>query len=158
MYAFTKPSTTRSMRKNKQKASRRVRENEYWDAWKQNWLSRRDCLQCTFRLWSDKDHLTLKEKYSNALWRPTRWVDITRNKKRAELSAWMKRELLHELKTLLRCLSIKDIALKFSNELDNRLDEEATQKRQRQQKQEQEEENYLHYLEWEEPSPRRRKK
>ena len=150
MYAFTKPFTTRSIRKNKQKASRRARENKYWEEWTKNWYFRHERLSITFRLWSNKN----KYKYN----KPTLWVDVAKGK-RASLPDFMRKINIYDLKKVLHCLSMRDIAWSIYNELINLSYEEYDQAaKTRQKKQKEEKMKYLEYLEWEEPSPRRKRK
>jgi hypothetical protein len=114
MFAFTKPTNmTRAMKKNKQKASSRAREREYWRQWNQNWDFRRNCLHNTFRLWSGKEKQLLSDVSG---WRPTRWVNVVKGP-RATIPDFVMRANLWCLKKTLHCLSMKDIAWDFYNEL-----------------------------------------
>ena len=114
MFAFTKPTNmTRAMKKNKQKASSRAREREYWRQWGENWDFRRNCLKLTFRLWSRKQRQLLSEETD---WRPLRWVDVARGP-RATIPDFIQSANVRSLKKTLRCHSMKDISWDFYNEL-----------------------------------------
>ena len=113
MFAFTKPTNmTRAMKKNKQKASSRAREREYWRQWNQNWDFRRNCLHNTFRLWSGKEKQLLSE-VSGVLGRVWTFRGRGLGPKGLDLQGARARCL----KKTLHCLSMKDIAWDFYNEL-----------------------------------------
>lgn len=113
MFSFTKPSTTRLMKKNKQKASRRTREKEYWEEWGRNWDLRRNRLRLTFRIWSAKEALTLAEKFIGL--HPL-WVDVAQGH-RKNISDFEMHSNIYNLKKVMNCLSMKDIAWDFYNEI-----------------------------------------
>ena len=154
MYAFTKPSNTRAMRKNKQKASRRKREKEYWDAWRQEWHLRRERLELTFRIWSQKEKHLLHEYPQHD---QCRWSDVVK-KTRATIPSWMISWNIYQLKKVMRCLSLKDISWDFYNELLVR-DQLAYEKKYQEQKNaEKEAKKYHDYIEWEISQTRRKRK
>lgn len=153
MFTFTKPTTTKSIRKNKQKASRRAREKEYWEEWRRNWDLRRNRLWLTFRIWSGKENLTLDEFPD---WRPTRWVDVAKGK-RATIPDFIMRSHIHNLKKVMHCLSLKDIAFDFYNEIIEWGHKEYEKKKLRQKQMEKDEKKYKEYLDWEIETRRRKK-
>jgi hypothetical protein len=113
MFAFTKPTNmTRAMKKNKQKASSRAREREYWRQWNQNWDFRRNCLHNTFRLWSGKEKQLLSD-VSGVLGR----VWTFRGRGLGARGLDLQEARARCLKKTLHCLSMKDIAWDFYNEL-----------------------------------------
>ena len=119
MFAFTKPLTlTKSQKKNKQKASRRNREKEYWAEWSHGWYERRNSLELTFRIWCGKEFYTLEmREKSNPNWRPSnRWLLVAQGC-RMPLTDRAKRAKIWALKNSLHCLSMKDISWDFYNEL-----------------------------------------
>ena len=152
MFAFTKPTATKSIRKNKQKASRRAREKEYWEEWSRNWNLRHSRLWLTFRIWSGKEKLTLDEFFD---WRPARWVDIAKGK-RATIPHFVMRDHIYNLKKVMHCLSLKDIAFDFYNEIIVWGHKEY-EKINFDKKMEKDEKKYKEYLDWEIATKRSKK-
>lgn len=149
-FTFTKPTTTRAMRKNKQKASRRAREREHWKAWSEDWYFNRDRLRLTFRIWSGKDAHTLD---SAPDWRPTRWVDVAKGK-RATIPDFVMKANIYNLKKILRCLSMKDISFDIYNDVIEWSHQKYDERKRQQENQEYEKLRYLEYLDWDEPQVR----
>lgn len=149
-FTFTKPTTTRAMRKNKQKATRRAREREYWEAWSKDWHFKRDCLHLTFRIWSGKDKDTL-DTFPD--WRPTRWVDVAKGK-RATTPDFVMKANIYNLKKILGCLSMKDISFDIYNDVIEWSHQRYDERKKQQEIQEYENLRYLEYLDWDEPQVR----
>ena len=119
MFAFTKPLTlTKSQKKNKQKASRRNREKEYWDEWSRGWYERRNSLELTFRIWSGKEFYTLEmREKSNPNWRPSNRWSLVAQGGRMPIPDVVQQANIWRLKKVLHCLSMKDISWDFYNDL-----------------------------------------
>lgn len=119
MFAFTKPLTlTKSQKKNKQKASRRNREKEYWDEWSRAWYERRNSLELTFRIWSGKEFYTLEmREKSKPNWRPSNRWSLVAQGGRMPIPDVVQQANIWRLKKVLHCLSMKDISWDFYNDL-----------------------------------------